>query len=76
MPWTQKNGKFLCPGYEHHDKGDGYVDPDKICGCHVQKADEKGNVIDKTIYITPMCSGCNNRINDVFKVGQKALRKR
>ena len=39
----EKDGKFLCPGYEHHDKDDGYVKADKICGCHVQRADAQGN---------------------------------
>ncbi len=72
----EKNGKFLCPGHEHHKEDDGYVDPEKICGCHVQKVNAKGEVIDKNLYITPMCSGCNKRINDIFKVGRKALVKR
>lgn len=73
----EKGGKFLCPGYEHHKNGsDKYVEPEKICGCHVQKADAKGNIIDETMYITPMCSGCNKRTNDIFKVGKAALVKR
>ncbi len=71
----EKNGKFLCPGHEHHEEDDGYVEPEKICGCHVQKVDADGNIIDDTMYITPMCSGCNKR-NDAFKVGKKALVKR
>ncbi len=71
----EKDGKFLCPGYEHHDKDDGYVKADKICGCHVQRADAQGNVIDDTMYITPMCSSCNQR-NDVFQIGKKAIVKR
>ena len=72
----EKNGKFLCPGYEHHKEDDGYVDPEKICGCHVQKVNAQGEIVDDAMYITPMCSGCNKRINDVFKVGRKALVKR
>ena len=69
----EKDGKFLCPGHEHHKKGDdGYVEAKDICGCHVQKADANGNIIDDTMYITPMCKGCNQR-NDVFKVGDRAL---
>lgn len=72
----EKDGKYLCPGHEHHDKDDGYVEPEKICGCHVNKTDAKGNIVDKTMYITPMCSGCNKRINDIFKIGKRALAKR
>lgn len=72
----EKNGKFLCPGYEHHKNDNGYVEAKDICGCHVQKVDANGNIIDDTMYIIPMCKGCNKRINDVFKVGKKALVKR
>lgn len=71
----KKDGKYLCPGHEHHDKDDGYVEPEKICGCHVKKVNSKGRVIDKTMYITPMCSGCNQR-KDIFKIGERALVKR
>lgn len=71
----QKNGKFLCPGHTHHTNDDGYVDEKDICGCHVKKSDANGKIIDNTMYITPMCKGCNKR-NDVFKVGDRALVKR
>lgn len=70
----QKNGKFLCPAHNHHQNDDGYVPAAQMCGCHVKKVNAQGAIIDNTMYITPMCSGCNKR-NDVFKVGRKALVK-
>jgi len=70
----KKGKKYLCPCYKHHDKDDGYVEMKDICGCHVQEATENGDIKNKTMYIVPMCRGCNKR-NDTFRIPSKYLVK-
>lgn len=71
----EKDGKYRCPCYKYHEEGDdGYVDMEDICGCHVQEFNENGIVRSSTMYIVPMCRGCNKR-KDILKIQKNLLLK-
>lgn len=69
----KKGNKYRCPTYTHHKEGDdGYVSARQICGCHVQIVGGDKKQERNRMYITPMCSGCNQR-KDIFKLPINAL---